>query len=166
MAPIRYSRRAVLCLGSTAFVGSLAGCSVSAIGQDQGIAIGDIVLRHYPPESHTVRLELERDGEFVTEVLYADLAENQKEIVQATWPSTPAVYRLYTVVEGPLATTDDQFDVFVNEFTSEDDRSEGKECSVIDIQIGAPPNPDEVVIGLKSPGPEGFGDCSNGPSAE
>ena len=166
MSPSSYSRRSVLRLGSTAFLGSFAGCSVSAIGQDPGIAIGDIVLRHYPPDPHTVRLELERDGEIVTEVLHVDLAENQKEIVQATWPAAPAVYRLYTVVEGPLATTDDRFDVFVDEFTSEDDQSEGEECSVIDVQIGAPPNSGDVAIGLKSPGPEGFGDCSNAPPTE
>lgn len=158
MSPSDLSRRSVL-LGSTAFVGTFAGCSISGFDQNPGITIGDILLRHYPPEVHTVRLELERDGEIVAEVQFADLRESQKEIVRATWPATPAVYRLYTVVEGPLATTDDRFDVFVDEFTGEDEPA-GRECSVIDIQIGTPPNPGDVTVGLKSPGPDGFGDCS------
>lgn len=165
MRSSRYSRRSVVRLGSTALLGSFAGCSLPVIGRNRGLEIGDIVLRHYPPEAHTVRLELERDGEIVTEAHYADLGESQKEIVDATWSAAPAVYRLYTVVEGPLATTDDQFDVFVNEFR-DSDGSEGTDCSVIDVQIGAPPNPDSVTIGLKSPGPDGFGDCSNASSIE
>lgn len=156
------SRRSALRLGGVTLTGALAGCPALGPSPD-GLRLGDIVLRHYPPEPHTVRLELEREDELVLEETF-ELAEGEKRIIQPTWSESPAVYRLYTVVEGRLNTTDDVFDLFVNKFTHEDTQSDEGSCSVIDIQIGAPPNPGDVAIGVGAPGPDGFGDCENNSS--
>ena len=165
MDPTSRSRRSALRLGCAALSGAFAGCSTLK-QSSEGLRLGDIVLRHYPPEPHTVRLELERAGEFVLEESY-ELSEGEKQVIQPAWPRSPAVYRLYTVVEGPLDSTDDPFDLFTNEFTNEDSRSDGNTCSVVDIQIGAPPNPGDVAISIGTPGPEGFGNCENdSPSGE
>lgn len=159
MIPTRLSRRSILRLGGTSLVGSFAGCSAPNIGQESGIVIGDILIRHYSEKPHTVQIELERDGDSVAKKMYDNLRKEQKKIIKATWPSSPADYRLYTVIEGPLANANEPFDLFVNKFTEDDIPTDGNKCSVIDIQIEPPSNPGQVVIGLRSPGPSGFGNC-------
>ena len=154
-----YSRRSVLRLGSLGIVSSLPGCSAPAFIQGPGILIGDILIEHYPKKSHTVQVELERNGKTVKKVTYNNLQSDQKRIVKATWPSTPGVYRLYTIVEGPLTNTNEPFKLFVNKFTRKDVPAGVQNCSVVEIEIGPPPTPGEVAIGLKQPGPTGFGGC-------
>ncbi len=132
----KISRRSVLRAGSLGVVGSLAGCSAATVFHGSGVSLGDILIKHDPSTTHKLRLKLERDGEVVERVRY-DLDGTQKKVVKATWSSDPVVYHLYTAIEGPLA-NDESFDLFENKFAKRDGASDSG-CSVIDIQIGAPP---------------------------
>lgn len=158
------TRRSTLQLGGTALFGSLTGCSMSALTGSEGLILGDIIVTDSSTEHHTVRLELERGNELVREATY-DFPGTEKKTMQASWSRDPAIYTLYTVVQGPLADEDGDLNLYVNKLTSEDAAPNAKDCSVVHVQISTPPEPGSVGIGTVAPKPK-WGDCTNNPASE
>lgn len=157
------TRRSALQLGGTVLLGSIAGCSTTSLVSGGGLSLGDIVITDSSAEHHTVRIELERENELVREVTH-DFPGTEKRTVQATWSREPAIYTLYTVVQGPLGDEESDLNLYVNEFTKEDAASDAEDCSVVHVSISTPPESGSVGIATAAPRP-GWGDCA-GDSAD
>ena len=151
----KVTRRSTLQAGGTALLTSLAGCAALSQNEPPGVPLGDIAIVHNGDDPHTVRVELERDNELILEKT-VEFSETRKEIIQATWSREPAVYTLYTAIQGTLDDTDDTFNIYVNQF--DEPATEEDTCSIIRISLVGNPNP-ITQIGLQEPGLEGFGEC-------
>jgi len=151
------TRRSALRFGGTAILGSLAGCSTSALTGNEGLALGDIVVVHSSMKQHAVRLKLEHEDKIIHDITY-EFSRTRKRTIQASWSRDPATYTLYTIVQGPLVNEESELNLYVNEFTGEDAALDAEECSVIHVEISAPPEPGGVGIDTNAPKPK-WGDC-------
>lgn len=158
----RITRRSVLQLGGIASLGALAGCSTSLMSDD-GLSLGDIVITDSSAAHHTIRIELKRGNEFVREETYDFPGPDgrRKRTIQATWSREPAVYTLYTIVQGPLGDEESDLNLYVSEFTTEDVASDAEDCSVVHVRISQPPESGSVGIGTAAPRPK-WGSCPDG----
>jgi len=128
------SRREFLKLSSVTATSALfAGCS-AIDGKGDGLVLGSLAVRNAHPDAHTVRVELERAGELVTETTVEVEGDNGVTRIDPTWPSTPAVYTLRYVIVGP----DEDPDIRTRTLTSNDAETDGHDCSVAAITMGFP----------------------------
>lgn len=152
--PCLRSRRSFLRASSAAALSlPLAGCS-ELRQQTQGLQLGDVVLHNWHSETHEVRIELERNGEFVKEESF-EVPGETKKTMEATWPHDSAVYNLYYVVFGPAVETD----IRMTELTSQDAQTDGNGCTIVTLDFGMQSG---AGLGL-SLGPSGdgaHGDCN------
>lgn len=141
------SRRNVLQLGGLTAVQLLGGCSLLDT-EPQGIALGDILIRNAYSQAHTVRVELSRDGELVREETVTVAGDGGNEILEATWPRTPAVYTLRYAVSGPevAASALDQMDIRTTTITAADKHAADQTCAIPAVTL-LPPNELSVQVG-------------------
>ena len=130
MSPPRSRRRFLQVSGITFSATLLGGCS-RYVNQPSGIELGDVAVRNGYSNRHTVRVEIERDGELVHEGTY-EVAGGSVELAQATWSRDPAVYTLSYVIVGP----DEKPDIHTERITGADDQSDGQACAVAAITFG------------------------------
>ena len=127
------SRRSFLQLsGSMALSVLSAGCSTLETGAS-GLVLGSVSVRNGHPNTHEVRVELERDNELVREETVTVRGDNGVTRIEATWPSAPAIYVLRYVVFGP----DEEPDIRTRTLT-EENTSKSHNCTVAAITMGFP----------------------------
>jgi hypothetical protein len=127
------SRRNLLRSLGAVTVAGVTGCSAPVVTGDRGLVLGELSVRNAHPDEHTVRVELERDGELVHETTVTVGGDGDVERIGVSWPSTPAVYTLQYVVFGP----DEEPDIRTRTLTADDVHTEGR-CAVAVITIGFP----------------------------
>lgn len=114
--------------------------------------LGDILVRSAHPNAHTVRVELERNGELVHEKT-VEVDDSAVERIPATWQSTPAVYTLRYVVSGP----NEHLDLYTRMLTAED-AYDGYDCYIVAITMGFPDD-DPPYVDVGTPENMSSGDC-------
>ena len=117
-------RRSLLITLAT--VGSGAGC-VGRLSPltNAGFPLGSVHLWNTTDNSRSIDLRIYRDADSV----YSDKTEinpHEEILIQPTWPSQPASYQLYCVVDGT-----DELQVF----NLSDRHSTDGDCNVFSIQI-------------------------------
>lgn len=142
MVYLRSRRKFLQLSGVTAASALTAGCTMFESEED-GIVLGDILVRNAHPNAHTVRVELERDDELIPEVTVEVDGDSAVERIAAEWPSTPAVYTLQYVVFGP----DEEPDIRTRTLTAEDEYRNGYDCHIAAITIGLDDSPPQVMVG-------------------
>lgn len=123
------SRRDALKLGGLALLPVLSGCSAPSPGRRE-IVVGYILVRNGHPPPHTVRVELVRDGTMVMEETVT-VAPDSIDVLEATWPTAPAVYELRYAVSGP----DVDLDIRTVTITAADEYESGQECAIPAITL-------------------------------
>ena len=140
MAGLCTRRKLLHASGITVASMLVAGCSVLD-AEESGLVLGDISVRNGHADAHTVRVELERNDDVVHETTVDVDGGGGVELIEATWPATPAIYTLRYVISGPS----ESLDIHTRTLTGDDDQSNGHDCTVVAITMGSPEGSDPYV---------------------